>query len=73
MNKHLATVVMCPITSQSKNYPSRVSFVLEDKINWIIIDQIRTIDKSRVIKYLTTLDNKSIDMVKDVIQETFVK
>ncbi|HAI74918.1 MAG TPA: growth inhibitor PemK, partial [Microscillaceae bacterium] len=56
MNKHLSTVVVCPITSQSKNYPTRVSFDLEGETNWIVIDQIRTKDKSRVTKTLGQLD-----------------
>ena len=50
MNKHLATIVICPIASQSKNYPARVSFDLEGQQNWIVIDQIRTIGQSRITK-----------------------
>ncbi|MFN3380550.1 MAG: type II toxin-antitoxin system PemK/MazF family toxin [Runella zeae] len=72
MNKHLATIVICPITSQSKNYPTRVSFDLEGQQNWIVIDQIRTIDKSRVTKAIGNLDEETIEQVKAVIKETFV-
>lgn len=72
MNKHLATIVVCPITSQSKNYPTRVCFDLEGQINWVVIDQIRTIDKSRVTKTIGHLDNETIEQVKDVIRETYV-
>jgi mRNA interferase MazF len=72
MNKHLATIVVCPITSQSKNYPTRVCFDLEGQINWVVIDQIRTIDKSRVTKTIGHLDNEMIEQVKDVIRETYV-
>ena len=71
MNKHLATIVICPITSQSRNYPTRVSFDLEGQQNWIVIDQIRTIDQSRVTKTIGNLDNETIAKVKGVIKETF--
>jgi mRNA interferase MazF len=72
MNKHLAKVVVCPITSQSKNYPTRVSFELEGQTNWIVIDQIRTIDKSRVTKTIGRLDDEIIEQVKAIIKETYV-
>jgi mRNA interferase MazF len=72
MNKHLATVVVCPITSQSKNYPTRVSFELEGQTNWIVIDQIRTIAKSRVTKTIGHLDDETIEQVKAIIKETYV-
>jgi mRNA interferase MazF len=72
MNKHLDTIVICPITSQSKNYPTRVSFDLEEKTNWIVIDQIRTIDQSRITKTIGNLDDETIEKVKSVIKETYV-
>ncbi len=72
MNKYLATIVVCPITSQSKNYPTRVSFDLEGQVNWIVIDQIRTIDKSRITKTIGHLSDETIEQVKNVIKETYV-
>jgi mRNA interferase MazF len=72
MNKHLATVVVCPIISQSKNYPTRVSFELDGQINWIVIDQIRTIDKGRVTKTIGRLDDESIKQVKEIIKKAYV-
>lgn len=72
INKHLATIVVCPITSQSKNYPTRVKFEFEGQPNWIVIDQIRTIDKSRITKSISKLDNETIAQVKSVIKETYV-
>jgi mRNA interferase MazF len=72
MNKHLTTIVICPVISQSKNYPTRVSFDLEGQQNWIVIDQIRTIDQSRVTKTIGNLDDETIAQVKAVIKETFV-
>ena len=68
MNRHLATIVVCPITSQSKKYPTR-----EGQANWIVIDQIRTIDKSRITKSIGNLDEATIEQVKDIIRETYVE
>lgn len=72
MNKYLQTVIIAPMTSQSRSYPTRVEVRHNDKKGWIVIDQIRTIDKSRVIKVLDQLSSKEVDHVKSVIRETFV-
>jgi mRNA interferase MazF len=72
MNKYLDTVVIAPITSQSKKYPTRIKIDLEGNDNWVVIDQIRTIDKSRLTKKITLLDKKEIAAIKNVIKETFV-
>jgi len=73
MNKYLQTVVVAPMTSQSKRYPTRVEVNHNDKEGWIVIDQIRTIDKVRIIKVLDKLSTKEVDNVKSVIRETFVE
>ena len=72
MNKYLDTVVIAPITSQSKNYPTRVLIDLEGQENWVVIDQIRTIDKSRLAKNIGKLSQKETTRIKQVIKETFV-
>jgi len=72
MNKYLQTVVVAPMTSQSKKYPTRVEVKHNDKDGWIAIDQIRTIDKVRIIKVFDKLSTKEARQVKSVIRETFV-
>jgi mRNA interferase MazF len=72
MNKYLDTVVIAPVTSQSKNYPTRVLIDLEGQENWVVIDQIRTIDKSRLTKNIGSLNQKETTTIKHVIRETFV-
>jgi len=72
MNKYLNTVVIAPMTSQSKNYPTRVSVKHDSKKGWIVIDQIRTIDKQRIINTLDTLTENEIQEVKLILKETFV-
>ena len=72
MNKYLQTIVIAPMTSSSKNYPTRIKVVQNGQEGWVVIDQIRTIDKNRIIKRFETLTNKEIEQVKNVIKETFV-
>lgn len=72
MNKYLQTVVVAPMTSQSRRYPTRVEVHHNEKDGWIVIDQVRTIDKTRIIKVLDKLSTKEIENVKSVIRETFV-
>lgn len=72
MNAHLQTLVIAPMTSQSKNYPTRIAVFRNQKKGWIVIDQIRTIDKQRVVKILDKLNQKEIKEVKSIIKEAFV-
>ena len=72
MNRNLQTLVVAPMTTQSKRYPSRIEIKHNGKDGWIIIDQIRTIDKSRIVKVYDKLSAKEIEKVKTVIRETFV-
>lgn len=72
MNKHLRTITIAPITSKSKDYITRVKFELEGNVNWIALDQIRTIDMTRIIKIIGVLEMKEIRKVKSIIKETFV-
>jgi mRNA interferase MazF len=72
MNKYLNTIVVAPMTSQSKPYPTRVSVKHDNKNGWLVVDQIRTIDKQRIIKVLDHLSGNEISNVKAIIKETFV-
>ena len=72
MNKYLQTIVVAPMTSSSKPYPTRVEVRHKTTKGWIAIDQIRTIDRIRIVKRFETLTDKEIDQVKSVIKETFV-
>lgn len=72
MNKYLRTVVIAPMTTSSKNYPTRVEIKHDNKIGWIVLDQIRTIDKQRIVKELGKLSKPEIKEVKAIIRETYV-
>jgi mRNA interferase MazF len=73
MNKYLQTIVVAPMTSSSKPYPTRVEVRHKQTKGWIAIDQIRTIDRTRIVKRFETLIDKDIENVKNVIKETFVE
>jgi mRNA interferase MazF len=73
MNKYLRTIIVAPMTTNSKKYPTRIEVKHDRKIAWIVIDQIRTIDKQRIIKILGRLSQPEIKEVKSVIKETFVE
>jgi len=72
MNRHLETIVIAPMTSQSKRYPTRIEVKHDNKKGWIVLDQLRTIDKQRIIKVFERLTDKEITQVKLIIKETFV-
>ena len=72
MNKFLNTVVIAPMTTSSKNYPTRIEVRHDNKIGWIVIDQIRTIDKQRIIKDLGRLTKSEINELKSVLKETYI-
>jgi mRNA interferase MazF len=72
MNKYLQTVVIAPVTSSSKTYPTRVEVKHNRAKGWIVLDQIRTIDRQRIIKLLGQLSEQEILKTKAVLKETFV-
>ena len=72
MNKFLNTVVIAPMRTSSKNYPTRIEVRHDNKIGWIVLDQIRTIDKQRIIKDLGRLTKSEINELKSVLKETCI-
>ncbi len=72
MNKYLRTIVVAPMTTTSRKYPTRIEVKHDKKTGWIVVDQIRTIDKQRIIRILGRLSQPEIKELKSVIKETFV-
>jgi len=71
MNHNIRTVIIAPMTSAQKAYPTRVSCTFKKKHGQIVLDQIRTIDKARCVKKLGTLGVKSQSDVLATLQELF--
>jgi mRNA interferase MazF len=72
INDNLRTVVIAPMTSTSRKYPTRVKVKHRNQEGWVVIDQIRTIDKIRIVKKFGSLTEKEILECKRVIRETFI-
>ena len=73
MNKYLQTIVIAPMTSSSKPFPTRVEVRHNKTKGWIVLDQIRTVDRQRITKVFEKLNEKEILKLKSVILETFVE
>ena len=72
MNKHLNTIIIAPMTSSLKEYPTRVAVNHNSKKGMIALDQIRTVDKKRILKVLDKLNKSEIQSTKDVLKEMLV-
>jgi mRNA interferase MazF len=72
MNKYLQTIVIAPMTSNSKSYPTRIPVKHNKTKDWVVLDQIRTIDRNRIIKIFNNLSEKEIQEIKTVMHETYV-
>jgi len=72
MNKNLRTITIAPMTSSSRPYPTRVEVNQNGQTGWIVLDQIRTVDKLRVVKKFESLTEREIRNCKRVIKESFV-
>jgi mRNA interferase MazF len=71
MNRYVRTVIVAPMTTAGKEYPTRVPCEFKGKQGQIVLDQIRTIDKVRLIKKLGVLDPKTQSQVIAVLQRLF--
>ena len=73
MNRHIATVIVAPMTTQGRAYPTRVSCKFQGKNGEIILDQIRTVDKTRLVKKLGTINAATQKAALDVLAEMFAE
>ena len=71
MNTHLATVIIAPMTTKGRQYPSRVPCEFGGKSGHVVLDQIRTVDKTRLTKKLGTLDEATQAAVLLALSEMF--
>jgi mRNA interferase MazF len=73
MNNVLNTIIIAPITSSNKNYPTRVQITLENKKAEIMLDQIRTIDKIILSKKITVLKKYNQKEVKNILSKILIE
>ncbi|WP_295621434.1 type II toxin-antitoxin system PemK/MazF family toxin [Chamaesiphon sp. GL140_3_metabinner_50] len=73
MNLHLATAIVAPMTTKGKLYPSRIPVNSEGKDGYIVLDQIRTVDKTRLIKKLGSIAIDEQKAVLNTLAEMFAE
>lgn len=73
MNRHISTVIIAPMTTTSRAYPTRVEVTFQRKSGWIVLDQIRTVDKKRLVKKLGTITGPTILNVKATLSEMLIE
>ncbi len=71
MNKFIATVIVAPMTTKGRPYPTRVSCAFKGKKGQIVLDQIRTVDKTRLVKKLGSIDANIQEEVLSKLAEMF--
>jgi mRNA interferase MazF len=71
MNEHIRTVIIAPMTTKGRSYPSRVDCLFAKKEGQIVLDQLRSVDKVRLIKKLGTIDFKTQKAVSQILVEMF--
>jgi mRNA interferase MazF len=72
MNFNIDTIIIAPMTTKSRNYPTRIKIDFEKKAGWIVLDQIRTIDKIRLKEKASNLREIEIIKVKNILKEMLV-
>jgi mRNA interferase MazF len=71
MNRHIQTVIIAPMTTRGRKYPTRIACEFQHKQGQIVLDQIRTVDKARLLRKLGRIDHQTQIEVLSVLQEMF--
>lgn len=73
MNAAIATVIIAPMTTKGRDYPTRVPCTFQGKSGQVVLDQIRTVDRVRLVKRLGEVNPTVADAVLDGLAELFAK
>jgi mRNA interferase MazF len=73
MNRYVATVIIAPMTTKGRTYPTRVACQFQGKDGQIVLDQIRTKDKTRLVKKLGQISQDEQVAVLDILAEIFAE
>ena len=71
MNRYISTVIVAPMTTKGRNYPTRVQCTFKGKEGHVVLDQIRTVDKARLAKRLGKIDSQTQTEIFSVLAELF--
>ena len=73
INHHIATVIVAPMTTKGQTYPTRVTCQFQGQNGQIVLDQIRTVDKTRLVKLLGQISVEEQKTVLDVLAQMFAE
>ncbi len=73
MNRWIKTVIVAPMTTGGQTYPTRVACTFEGKAGQVILDQIRTVDKARLVRRLGQIDSSTQGKILAALAELFAK
>jgi len=73
MNRNIRTVIMAPMTTQSRSYPTRITCTFERRQAFIVLDQLRTVDRQRLVKRLGRIDAETQYKVLHALAELFAE
>ena len=73
MNEALQTVLVAPMTTTLRNYPTRVNLTFRNKVGQVALDQLRAIDRQRLVRKLGVVSSKTTNQVSSVLIEMFVR
>ena len=71
MNRHIGTVIVAPMTTKGRSYPTRVACTFQGKEGQVVLDQIRTVDKSRLARKLGQLNDETQSDVLAILNDMF--
>jgi mRNA interferase MazF len=73
MNRYIATVIVAPMTTKGRDYPTRIQCAFKGKEGQVVLDQLRTVDKSRLVQKLGRIDKQTQDAVLSILAEMFAQ
>ena len=71
MNRHIRTVIVAPMTSARRDYPTRIDVTFRNREGQVALDQIRTVDRSRLVRNLGQLPEDQARAIADTLQRMF--
>lgn len=72
MNKYIKTVIIAPMTTKVRIYPTRIEVNFQNRQGWIVLDQIGTVDRRRLVERLGEIEKKTVEKVKETLKEMLV-
>ncbi|NTU42945.1 MAG: type II toxin-antitoxin system PemK/MazF family toxin [Nitrospirales bacterium] len=72
MNRNIQAVIIARMTTKSHAYPTRVRLSFQDKTGWVVLDQLRTVDRKRLVKRLGGIGDETAKKIKAIIKEMLV-